>query len=122
MEGHVQSVEDNLIDSLSFKLKPGASYVIKRRSVSFWPDNGGTYSPKGGVRVIKISLKGDEWLDPSTCKFFFDITNNTALATDNDLAPLVSGLGVFSKDYALLYRVKFWKILIVIIGFMKCFT
>ncbi len=38
MEGHVQSVEDNLIDSLSFKFKPGASYVTKRRSVTFWPE------------------------------------------------------------------------------------
>ena len=37
MESHVQSVEDNLIDSLSFKLKPGASYVTDRRSVSFFP-------------------------------------------------------------------------------------
>ena len=36
MESHAQSVEDNLIDSLSFKLRPGASYVTDRRSVSFF--------------------------------------------------------------------------------------
>ena len=35
MEAHTQSVEDNLIDSLSFKLRAGASYVPDRRSVSF---------------------------------------------------------------------------------------
>ena len=55
MEGHVQSVEDNLIDSSSFKLKPGASYVTKRRRVTFWPDTGNAYSPQGGARVIKLS-------------------------------------------------------------------
>ena len=27
MEGHANSVEDRLIDGLSFKLAPGASYV-----------------------------------------------------------------------------------------------
>ena len=36
MEAHAQSVEDNLIDSLSFKLRPGASYVTDRRSVMFF--------------------------------------------------------------------------------------
>ena len=32
MESHAQSVEDDLIDSLSFKLRPGASYVTDRKS------------------------------------------------------------------------------------------
>ena len=36
MEAHAQSVEDNLIDSLSFKLRAGASYVTDRRSVTFF--------------------------------------------------------------------------------------
>ena len=36
MESHAQSVADNMIDSLSFKLRPGASYVTDRRSVSFF--------------------------------------------------------------------------------------
>ena len=36
MEAHAQSVEDNLIDSLSFKLRPSASYVTDRRSVTFF--------------------------------------------------------------------------------------
>ena len=36
MESHAQAVEDYLIDGLSFKLAPGASYVTNRRSVSFF--------------------------------------------------------------------------------------
>ena len=52
MESHAQSVEDNLIDSLSFKLKPGASYVTDRKSVSFFPQGGNDYQPNG-VKVVK---------------------------------------------------------------------
>ena len=74
MEGHAQSVEDTLIDSLSFKLRPGASYATSRRSVSFFPQGGNDYKPNG-VKVIKIGLNGDQWLDPSTVKLFFTVQN-----------------------------------------------
>ena len=36
MEAHAQSAEANLIDSLSFQLRPGASYVTDRHSVMFF--------------------------------------------------------------------------------------
>jgi hypothetical protein len=77
MEAHAQSVEDNLINSLSFKLRPGASYVTNRRSVTYWPQGGNSYAPNG-VKVMKIGLNGDSWLDPSTVKLFFTVTNNHA--------------------------------------------
>ena len=95
MESHAQSVEDNLIDSLSFKLRPGASYVTDRRSVSFFPQGGNQYISSGG-KVIKISLNGDQWLDPSTVKLFYNITNDTTLTSDSDLVPLVAGPWGFS--------------------------
>ena len=95
MESHAQSVEDNLIDSLSFKLRPGASYVIDRRSVSFFPQGGNQYT-SNGVKVIKISLNGDQWLDPSTVKLFYNITNDTALESESNLIPLVAGAWGFS--------------------------
>jgi len=92
MEGHAQSVEDNLIDSLSFKLRPGASYVTNRRSVTFWPQGGNQYTPTG-VKVIKIALNSDQWLDPSTVKIFFTIQNTTTLADKAlpKLYPLIAG-------------------------------
>ena len=75
MESHAQSVEDTLIQSLSFKLRPGASYITDRRSVTYFPVNGGSYGPNG-VKVIKVMLNGsDSWLDPSTLKFFFNVSN-----------------------------------------------
>ena len=89
MEAHAQSVEDNLIDSLSFKLRAGASYDTDRRSVTFFPLGGNQYT-SNGVRVIKISLNGDQWLDPSTVKLFYTIQIKTELGTDSDSIPLVT--------------------------------
>ena len=96
MEAHAQSVEDNLIDSLSFKLRAGASYVTDRRSVSFFPHGGNQYTSHG-VRVIKIGLNGDQWLDPSTVQLFYTIQNKTELGTDSDLIPLVTGAWGFIR-------------------------
>ena len=89
MEAHAQSVEDNLIDSLSFKLRAGASYVTDRRSVTFFPLGGNHYT-SNGVGVIKISLNGDQWLDPSTVKLFYTIQNTTTLTIESDLIPLIT--------------------------------
>ena len=47
MEHRAQSVDGALIGGLSFKLKPGASYVTNRRSVSYFASGGNTYPPNG---------------------------------------------------------------------------
>ena len=79
VEAHAQSTEDFLIEGLSYKLNPGASYVSNRKSVSFFPSGSDTYSPASGVKVVKIKINGGtDWLDPSTVKVQFDITNNHA--------------------------------------------
>jgi len=75
VEAHANSTDDYLIEGLSFKLAPGASYVTNRRSVSYFPSGSDTYSPSAGVKVIKIKLNGSDWLDPSTVKMMFTLTN-----------------------------------------------
>jgi len=47
--------------------------------VTFFPQGGNDYKP-GGVRVIKINLTSDQWLDPSTVKLFFTVKNNSSIA------------------------------------------
>ena len=37
VEAMANGVEDKLIDNLSFRLQPGASYVVDRRSVTYHP-------------------------------------------------------------------------------------
>jgi len=87
MESQVNASEDFLIDGLSFKMGPSASYVTQRRSVTFYPQGGNQYSPSG-VKVIKLSLTGDQWLDPSTFRIMFKIQNLAAVpaGVSQDLA------------------------------------
>ena len=99
MEEAANSVEDHLIEGLSFKLRPGASYVQSRRSVSFFPQGGNTYSTTG-VKVIKISLTGSqgEWLDPSTLSILYDINNDGGgTATTKHLMMLSGPWSIFRR-------------------------
>ena len=45
VEAIANSLEDRLIDGLSFKLNPGASYVTDRRSATFHPQGSNIYRP-----------------------------------------------------------------------------
>ena len=77
-EAIANSVEDRLIDGLSFKLEKGASYITDRRSVTFHPMGSNVYTPGAGTRLIKINLTGDGWLDPSTLRIMFNLQNDDA--------------------------------------------
>ena len=74
VEAHANSVEDKLIDGLSFKLGAGASYVQERKSVTFHPQGSNIYSTTG-TKLIKLLLTGDSYLDPSTFRVMFDLVN-----------------------------------------------
>eukprot|EP00972_Heterocapsa_arctica_P035767 5260741-Heterocapsa_arctica.AAC.1 len=87
MEHHAQSIEDALIGPLSFKLKDGASYVINRRSVSYFPSGGNFYS-SSGVKVCKFNISGDQWLDPQTLRVHFQLNNES----DPVLKPMIQPL------------------------------
>ena len=66
MEAISSSIEDTMIDGLTYSLPPGASYVVNRRSVSFHPAGSNQHSPNAGVKLIKMVLASDDYLDPST--------------------------------------------------------
>ena len=87
VESAANGISDKLVDSLSFKLSPGASYVTDRRSVTFHPQGSNIYESANGVRLIRINLTGDSWLDPSTFKIAFDLAN-TNESTSKLLRPL----------------------------------
>ena len=80
VEAMANSVEDYLIDGLSFKLSPGASYVQDRRSVSYFTAGSNIYQSGTGARVIRINLTGDGWLDPSTVRLVYTLRNNAGQA------------------------------------------
>ena len=69
--------EDILIDNLSFKLNKGSSYILDRRSVSFFPSTSNVYKPSSWARVLKFSLNGEDntWLDPQSVRILFTLNN-----------------------------------------------
>ena len=75
MEIYSSSVEDQLIDGLSYKLSSGSSYITDRKSVSWFPSGSNVYSSNSGTKVIRFLLNGSDWLDPNTLRIFFDIAN-----------------------------------------------
>jgi hypothetical protein len=80
VEAIANGIEDKLIDGLSFKMNPGASYVVDRRSVTFHPQGSNIYKTSSGTKLIRILLTGDNWMDTSTFRIMFDIRNNGAAA------------------------------------------
>ena len=76
MEAHANGVDDILVDSLSFKLKNSAKYVVDRRSVSFHPSGSNVYKPNSGTKVLKMVLTGDSWLVPDSVRLMFTLSNN----------------------------------------------
>ena len=75
VEAMANGVEDKLIDALSFKLQPGASYVVDRRSVTYHPQGSNIYTPGAGTRLIRILLTGEDWMGPSTLRVMFRLNN-----------------------------------------------
>ena len=51
MDNLVNSVEEVLVDSLSFKLPGSGEYVTDRRSVTFHQEGSNVYSPTGRYQI-----------------------------------------------------------------------
>ena len=96
VDSMANSVEDYLIEGLSFKLQPGASYVTDRRSVNFYAAGSNVYTSDSGARVIRINLTGDGWLDPATVRVAFTLVNTDA-TVGHILRPLTGGWGFFRR-------------------------
>ena len=75
METISNSIEDGLINGLSYKLDATSSYITDRKSCTFYAMGGNSYAPNSGTKVIKLVLNSGSWLDPSTIKIQFDVNN-----------------------------------------------
>ena len=94
VEGIVNGVEDYLIDGLSFKLPPGATYVTDRKSVTYYTSGSNEYSTSG-TKLVKIVANSDGWMDPSTLRISFDVLNTADAAVL--LRPLSGGWSFFRR-------------------------
>jgi hypothetical protein len=90
------SLEDALIDGLSFKLATTASYITSRKSCTYHPQSSNIYTPLNGTKLIKININCSDWLDPSTFRIMFDLYNtNNNMA--NRLRPIGGPWSFFSR-------------------------
>ncbi len=71
MDSIINSVDDQLVDGLSYKLGNSSSYITDRREVSFYASGSDVYSPSSGARVVRINLTSDNWLVRHTLRLFF---------------------------------------------------
>ena len=74
METSVSATEDQLVDSLSFKLPSTANYIVNREDVTFFPANGDEFSPTG-VKILRFTISGTGWLDPRSVRVQFKLNN-----------------------------------------------
>ena len=80
VESLASSVSDKLIDNLSFKIAPGASYVQSRASCQWYSNGANAYEPVKGNRVIRIPItSSDGWIDPSTIRLCFEVQNQAGV-------------------------------------------
>ncbi len=100
VEAIANGIEYKLIDGLSFKMNSAASYLVDRRSVTFHPQGSNMYRPTSGTKLIRILLTGDNWLDPSSLRVMFTLTNEEVTATKR-LRPL-SGPWLFFRRMRIL--------------------
>lgn len=88
-------VEDEMINSLSFKIDPTANYVTDRKSVTYQAQGSDIYTP--GNSVVKFNITGTgQYLDPSTVRFVYTLKNKDTGLTKN-LYPLSGPWGFFRR-------------------------
>jgi hypothetical protein len=79
MEATTAAIEDVLVNSFDYKLKPSATYVTERRNCTFFSQGSNVYSPSG-VRVLKFQLSSNGWLDPDSVRIMYTLVNEDPVA------------------------------------------
>ena len=84
LDAHQQTAQEVLIGELSYNLPNSASYIVDRRTQSYFTSSAGTYRADG-VRTFNITLTGDNvWADLSTLNLSFTVKNTSPIP---DAAP-----------------------------------
>ena len=71
-----------MISGLDFKINPSASYITDRKSVTFFTSGSQNYISGQGARVIRLQINSDGWLDPSTARLHYTLTNTCSTVTN----------------------------------------
>ena len=93
VEAIANSAEDYLIEGLNLKLSPGAGY-IRQNKCNFFTSGSQNYISGQGARVIRLQINSDAWLDPSTVRLHYTLTNTSGTLT---LRPVGGPWSMFSR-------------------------
>ena len=118
MAGTCKLIRICLIDGLSCKFAKTASYVNNRRSCTFYRQWSNIDNPNNGTKLVKFLISRHDWLDPSTLCVTSNIRSD--IVANQQLRPS-GGPRLFPDVWEHLQAVRYWRILICIIGFMTCF-
>ena len=84
--------EANLLESLSYDLPPASTAVVDRKqNCRAYPTSASTLVPNG-TKTCRIRLGGNDFVDPSTIRLMYTLTNTHATAP---LCPTVGPWGPF---------------------------
>ena len=90
------SIEDVLVDSLNFKLSPGASYITDRSPSCSWSCAGSqNYQSSSGGRLIRVPITSSGWLDPASDRVVMTVQDTGT--GDQELRPLSTGHNFFRR-------------------------
>ena len=86
--------EGNLLESLSFDLPPASTAVVDRKQgCRAYPTSASTLVPNG-TRTCRLRMGGSDFVDQSTIRLMYTLTNNAAAdATAKNLCPAVGPWG-----------------------------
>ena len=94
VEAMPNSIKDFIVDNISYKLKPRASFINERRNMTFLPSCSNIYSASG-TELGKLQLTGDHFMNPSTFRVMFDVVNQDTVA--NEELRVLGGPGSFFR-------------------------
>ena len=121
MENLINSAEEVLIDSLSFKLPSSGQYITDRRSCTFHTEGSNSYSASVGTKVIRFVWRGtgNGWIHQrfGSCLLSMLITTLIQNFSDPSVKLMLSSVGL-----GLAYAGKLSKTSTTIIVFLNCFT
>ena len=79
LDAHQQTAQEVLIGELSYNLPNSASYIVDRRTQSYFTSSAGNYRADG-VRTFSITMTGDNvWADLSTLSLSFTVKNTSPI-------------------------------------------
>ena len=83
-------VESVLLDELKFTPSPGASYVLNKDVVRYYPSGSSIYSPSSGQRGCNINITGaaNQWINPQSLRLVMTLHNTETNTAKKRCIPL----------------------------------